>query len=202
MATKAEERREELRQTLIDIAEARITAEGMGAIKARDLAQAAGCAVGAIYNVFSDLEELVIAVNGRTFERLGAAVAASIAEATTSTPTERLIIMSRAYLQFATDHPRLWRTLFDLQMSIHSAVPGWYYAEMARLFGFIAAPLREIYPDWSEDRIDLMTRALFSSVHGIVLLGVENRISAVPQAYMQEMISLLLQHVTADQPIS
>lgn len=202
MAGKVEERREKLRKTLIDIAETRIAAEGMSAIKARDLAEAAGCAVGAIYNVFADLEELVIAVNGRTFVRLGEAVAAATAEAAEAPPTERLIVMSRAYLQFATDHPRLWRTLFDLQMSIRSAVPDWYYAEMARLFGFIAVPLREIYPDWPEDRIDLMTRALFSSVHGIVLLGVENRISAVPQAYMQDMIALLLTHATGQRTVS
>jgi AcrR family transcriptional regulator len=196
MASKAEQRRDDLRARLIDIAESRIATDGMAAIKARDLAQGAGCAVGAIYNVFADLQDLVIAVNGRTFGRLGLAVAASIADNADAPPIDRLIVMSRAYLQFATDHPRLWRTLFDLQMSVQSAVPAWYLAEMQRLFGYIAAPLGEIYPDWTPQQIDLMTRTLFSSVHGVVLLGMENRISSVPRGDMEDMIALLLTHVT------
>ncbi|MEM6342162.1 MAG: TetR/AcrR family transcriptional regulator, partial [Pseudomonadota bacterium] len=36
----------------------------------------------------------------------------------------------------------------------------------------------------------------FSSVHGIVLLGLENRISAVPEAQLEYMIALLLRSAT------
>ena len=35
-------------------------------LKARDLAAAAGCALGAIYTVFDDLDELILRVNART----------------------------------------------------------------------------------------------------------------------------------------
>lgn len=197
MAGKVEKRREELRGKLIDIAEKKIAADGIDAIKARDLAKAADCAVGAIYNVFDDLQDLIIAVNGRTFQRLGLSVAASITAAQDASPTDRLIAMSRAYLQFASEHPKLWRSLFDLKMSTDMEVPGWYLQELGRLFGFISAPLREIFPGSTETEIELMTRALFSSVHGIVLLGLENRISAVPRAQLDEMIALLLRNVTS-----
>jgi AcrR family transcriptional regulator len=202
MAGKVEKRREELRNKLIDIAEERIAAGGIDAIKARDLAKQAGCAVGAIYNVFGDLQDIVIAVNGRTFQRLGRRVAAAIDAASDASPTEQLIIISRAYLQFASDHPRLWRTLFDLQMSIESEVPAWYLQELARLFSFISAPLRQVFPEKSDHEIELLTRALFSSVHGIVLLGLENRISAVPRAQLEEMIALILRNVTREQTVS
>lgn len=46
MASKVEKQRDELRVKLIDIAESRIAAEGIAAIKARDLAKPAGCSVG------------------------------------------------------------------------------------------------------------------------------------------------------------
>ena len=129
MAGKVEKRREELRSRLIDIAERRIAAEGMGAIKARDLAREAECAVGAIYNVFDELENIVIAVNGRTFQRLGLVVASSIADGQGATPTDQLIAMSQAYLKFASDHPNLWRSLFDLKMSADAPVPEWLKEE-------------------------------------------------------------------------
>ena len=69
MPTKAEIRRKDLRDRLIDIAEQVIRKDGLGAIKARDLATQAGCALGAIYNVFDDLGDLVLEVNARTFQR-------------------------------------------------------------------------------------------------------------------------------------
>ena len=71
MARKTEERREALKEKLTDAAEEIITTKGVAEIKARDLAKMAGCSVGAIYNVYADLNDLIMAVNGRTFRRLG-----------------------------------------------------------------------------------------------------------------------------------
>lgn len=198
MAGKVEQRRTELRRKLIDIAEARIAEDGMSAIKARDLATRADCAVGAIYNVFGDLNDIIIAVNGRTFQRIGAAVAKSLEGREGEAPTDRLIAMSLAYLDFAATNPRTWRTLFDIRMSTEIAVPDWYMSELGRLFGYIAGPVSECFPDMTQDEVNLMTRALFSSVHGIVLLGLENRISGVPGDELERMIALVLTQATGN----
>ncbi|WP_306113080.1 MULTISPECIES: TetR/AcrR family transcriptional regulator [unclassified Roseovarius] len=198
MTGKVKQRRTELRQRLIDIAEARIAEDGMAAIKARDLAKRADCAVGAIYNVFGDLNDIIIAVNGRTFQRIGAAVAKSLEGREGDTPTDRLIAMSLAYLDFAAANPKTWRTLFDIRMSTEMAVPDWYMSELGRLFGYIAGPVSECFPDMSDDEVNLMTRALFSSVHGIVLLGLENRISGVPGDELERMIALVLVQATGN----
>lgn len=196
MAKAAETRRNALRATLIDLAEAEIEVHGITAIKARPLAKAAGCSVGAIYNVFGDLEDIVIAVNGRTFRKLGQFVAASLEGKTQLPPTERLVAMSFAYLDYASEHPRLWRALFDLQMSTDMDVPDWYLEELARLFSYIDGPVHECFPHMDAAQVGLMTRALFSSIHGIVLLGLENRISAVPRDQIRNMIALILRAAT------
>ena len=60
------------------------------------------------------------------------------------------------------------------------------------MFSIIAGPLSEMYPEKSAAEIDLMTRALFSSVHGIVLLGLEKRISGVPVERIEDQIEFLL----------
>lgn len=198
--TKTGARREALRASLIDHAEAIIARDGLAALKARDLAGLAGCSVGAIYNVFADLNDLVMAVNGRTFQRLGAAVSASLAGREMSAQ-DSLITMSHAYLHFAAANTKAWRALFDLEMSVETAVPAWYLAELGALFGLIAVPLRRIFPDWPAPQIDLMTRALFSSVHGIVLLGLEKRISGVPVDRIEQMIAVVLANVTDRPPL-
>ena len=68
--SKAAERRDKLRDALIDAAERTLETQGLRALRARDLAAEVGCAVGAIYNAVADLDELIYAVNARTLAAL------------------------------------------------------------------------------------------------------------------------------------
>jgi len=192
MAGKVEARRAALREKLVELAEAQIVAEGLGSLKARQLAKEAGCALGAIYNVFEDMTALVLEVNGRTFQALGVTVRASLEGAEGLDPNARLIRMSHAYLAYAADHTHLWRALFDVEMSTEAAVPQWYMQALGELFALIAQPLSELFPEMPPEELSLMTRALFSSVHGMVLLGLEQRISGVPRDQIAVMISQVL----------
>lgn len=195
MARQTESRRAALRETLIGIAERKIANDGLAALRARDLATEAGCAVGAIYNVFGDLTELVLAVNARTFHRLGADVAAALAEAPADAK-EQLVIMAQAYHRFAADNQNSWRALFDVDRAPGEAAPDWYLQEMGRLFSYISDPLSVVFPDRDAEDLALMTRALFSSVHGIVLLGLDEASAGVSANNIDRMIALVLRQVT------
>lgn len=197
LARDTEKRRAELRERLIDIAEKQVRAGGSASLRARVLAEEAGCAVGAIYNVFSDMPGLQLAVNGRTFARLGTRVTTAVAKHADEPPVERLVIMAKAYLAFAAEDPKLWRALFEVEMTAASEVPEWYLKDLSQLFAIIAGPLTEIDPYAFPDEIDMRTRALFSSVHGIVLLGLERRISGVPIHRMEAMIEYVLRNFAA-----
>jgi AcrR family transcriptional regulator len=192
MAGKVAIRQAKLREVLIDVAEAQIASGGLATLKARPVAEAAGCSLGAIYNIFDDLDALVMAVNGRTFRRLGRFVSDAVQGADARDPSAQLVTMSHGYLHFASDHTHLWRALFDLEMSVEGPVPQWYLEELGAVFGLIAAPLAQLFPDLERAELDLMVRGLFSSVHGIVLLGLEQRISAVPLDQVERMLSQII----------
>jgi AcrR family transcriptional regulator len=194
MAGKVEARRAVLRDTLIAHAETRIKADGLKNLRTRDLAKDAGCALGAIYNVFGDLNDLVLAVNARTFHRLGAAVAETLAQAPQNA-TQQLIVMSHAYHRFAAENFNAWRALFDIERPAGEAAPDWYLAEIGQLFAYIDAPLSVLFPDHDAQKRALLTKALFSSVHGIVLLGLDEASAGVPAAQLDEMISLIFNHL-------
>jgi AcrR family transcriptional regulator len=194
MAGKVEARRAVLRDTLIAHAETRIKADGLKNLRTRDLAKDAGCALGAIYNVFGDLNDLVLAVNARTFHRLGAAVAETLAQAPQNA-TQQLIVMSHAYHRFAAENFNAWRALFDIERPAGEAAPDWYLAEIGQLFAYIDAPLSVLFPDHDAQTRALLTKALFSSVHGIVLLGLDEASAGVPAAQLDEMISLIVNHL-------
>ena len=189
---KTETRRAELREALVDLAEAQIIKGGLNSIKARDLAQEAKCSVGAIYNVYSDLNDLVMAVNGRTFTRIGKEVGGAVVGHEAEAAERRLVLLAHAYLNFAAENHNLWRALFDIELPDDPNVPEWYRTELQALFRHIAHPVSQIFQDLKGRELELMVRALFSSVHGIVLLGLENRISGVPRANIESMIEAVL----------
>lgn len=193
MSPKTDKRRADLRASLIDIAETHIIAGGLGSLKARALATEAGCAVGAIYNVVGDLHDLTLMVNARTFKRMGAEIAANTHG---DTPTERLISMSHAYLDFADANQNAWRALFDLDRPEGATAPDWYLTEMGHLFAIIDGPIKDVFTEMTPDDHALMTRALFSSVHGIVTLGLDQASAGVPLPQLRRMIALVLTAIT------
>jgi AcrR family transcriptional regulator len=195
MSVKVEERRKILRETLIEAAEKRIVEGGVASVKARDLALDAGCALGAIYTVFADMNDLIMGVNFRTFRKVDEAVSGSVSGLNDAPPLERLMALSRAYMEFAREHTNLWRALFSLELSAEVNAPDWYVTALRELFTHIARPLAELFPALGARDLDLLVRGLFSSVHGIVLLGLERRISGVAPDEIEGMIYQILGRV-------
>ena len=191
----ATDRRRDLRDRLIQSAETRIATAGLAALRARDLAADAGCALGAIYTAFGDLGELVLAVNARTFDRLGAAAAQTLVAAPDD-PAGRLIAMAQGYHRFAAENHHLWHALFDIERAEGQEAPDWYRVQMDRLFALIEAPLARLAADLRPDDRRLLARALFSAVHGIVLLGLDRAQAGVPADQIDRMIALTLSRLT------
>ncbi|MFM2388653.1 MAG: hypothetical protein RLZZ437_208 [Pseudomonadota bacterium] len=190
--SKASLRRDDLRLRLIELAEAQIAAQGAASLKARELAAQAGCAVGAIYNVVDDMTALVMQVNVRTFARLGEMAVASLAGVQGAAPRDQMVALGHAYLHFAAENLHLWRALFDVT---GAEVPEWYRIALADLFGRIEGPIAALFPALERRNLDLMVRGLFSAVHGIVLLGLNNRAPSAPLTDIETMIAMVLREI-------
>jgi AcrR family transcriptional regulator len=192
MATKTAERREELRGALIDAAERTIAAGGLEALRARELAEEVGCAVGAIYNVFPNLDALIFEVNARTlraFEAFLSEANKTPARSEENSAVAELVHLALVYLEFAVEHRPRWRALFEHRMAAGSKMPEWYLGEQARLFALVEGPLRRLRPDLDGDSPMLFARTMFSGVHGIVSLGLDAKLMALPVAILQKEVS-------------
>jgi AcrR family transcriptional regulator len=193
------ERRQQLGEALIGAAERAIAAQGLAGLKARDLAQETGCAVGAIYNVFADLDELILRANLGTLARFEAVIEASGPgphAARGADPAEAaiadLIRLAEVYLQFASEHRLAWRALFDHRMAAGKSPPDWYMKEQVRLFRYIEEPLRVLQPDLGDEARGLLARSLFSAVHGIVSLGLDEKLMALPLGVLQRQVETVV----------
>ncbi|QHQ33994.1 TetR/AcrR family transcriptional regulator [Algicella marina] len=186
------DKRAATREKLVEAATKRITDDGLASLRARDLAADVGCAVGSIYTIFKDLEALVLEVNSATFRDLGAHVTAAVKAQPADAYEAQLVAMGQAYAGFARLHPNRWSAVFNVEMSNAAAVPEWYNEQVKQLFMIIAVPLAALRRDLDEADVRLLTRGLFAGVHGIVLLSVEDRISAVPTDDVPRVIELLV----------
>ena len=187
---KAVARRRKLKDALIDAAERTIEAEGLRGLKARELAYRVGCAVGAIYNVVTDLDDLIFAVNARTLEQLEKTLARGHEGAD---PVAALVQLALAYMDYAAAHAPRWRALFDHRLAEGRDVPAWYKAQLARLFVYIEEPLRKLSPRLGDERRALLARSLFSAVHGIVTIGLEEKLQSLPLAVLREQVTVMVQ---------
>lgn len=186
-----EERRERLRDELVRLAEETVAERGLPGLKARDLAARAGCAVGAIYTAFPDMDALILAVNARTLRRFEAFIARR--EGAPGEPAGRLVHLAVSYLAFAAEHPLLWRALFQHRLAEEKAPPDWYMVEQVRLFSYIEEPLAEMRPELKGRERPLLARTLFSAVHGIVSLGLDEKLGAVPEPVLRAQVETVVE---------
>lgn len=190
------ERRQTLKDTLIALAERSIESHGIAGVKARDLAAAAGCSVGAIYNVVADLDDLVLMVNERTLAAIEAELASAPKALSRKAPAQaaaqQLVHLAHCYLHYAAAHRERWRAVFDHRLPEGKVLPDWYLERQYKLFAFVEAPLRSLQPDLPKAEFALLARSLFSAVHGIVLLGLEEKIASVSVSELEDQIAVIV----------
>src|ERR1700736_3463169 len=164
---KAVARRRKLRDALIEAAERTIEAEGLRGMKARYLALRVGCAVGAIYNVFADLDDLIFAANALTLEQLEQTL--TVASGDSADPQadaiKTLVPLGLAYTDYAAAHTLRGRAMFDHRLPEGRDIPTWSRANLHRLFDYIEQPLRKLAPALNDERRALLARSMFSAVH-------------------------------------
>ena len=186
-------RREQLKEALTDAAARMIAEQGLSGLKARALADAAGCAVGAIYNVVADLDELILHANARTLAALEKALtAAATSGRGPDWAIDQLVKLALAYLEFAASHRRQWQALFDHRIARGESPPDWYQRDLERLFGYIEQPVAELLPDASPARRALLARSLFSAAHGLVALGLEEKLQFIPLPSLREQVTTIV----------
>ena len=182
--------RERLRTNTLLVARKIVSSEGLTALQARRVAQEAGCSVGTIYNLYDGLDDLVINVNAATLEDLGANLKAEMQQSAGVALSERLTGLALAYLGFALDSQPSWRAVFEHQLAKDRTVPDWYRERQAGLFAIVEDILASAVSDARERA--MAARALFSAVHGIVSLALDQKLGGFDRAATESQIRFIV----------
>jgi len=161
-----------LRESLLQAAEAVLALRGVQGTTLRDVAKTAGVSHAAPYHHFGSLNELLAAVAQRGFTQL----ADSMELAAQHTDTrERLLQIALAYVHCAQAHPAQFRLMFAPQLSHSDAYPA-LAAASERAFGVLLAAAR------AHDPVNAAELALcgWSLSHGLSNLLIDGAFDRLP----------------------
>lgn len=100
-----------LKESLLKSAMVMIDTEGLESITLREITQRLGTSRSAVYRHFASKEELILGVIERGYAHLDL-LFTPIFQDRSQSVAERFERMGRAYLEFAIEHPNLYRLLF------------------------------------------------------------------------------------------
>ncbi len=170
---------------MLAAAETCVVASGLADLGVREIAREAGCSSGMVYKLFASHDELVLAINARTLAALDEAIAAGLRGL--DGPGEALSAMADAYLDYAKANTPRCDTLFAHRMTEGTALPEWYAGLRDRMFEELAGKIDTVAPAAAAAPGDF-ARTLFSAVHGVLALGLQQKVGAVlPDTLLAEL---------------
>ncbi|HEX5957388.1 MAG TPA: TetR/AcrR family transcriptional regulator [Hyphomicrobiaceae bacterium] len=186
---------QQLRALVLDAAQEIIETQGLSGLSARESARRIGYSPGTIYNIFANLDDVVLNVEARVLdaldERLGEAQQAAGNDATENA-ADRLVRIARAYLSFAQEKPRLWNLLLEHHMPPGAELPTWYGQKLEQLTTQIELALAPHFTPGSESERQRAARALWAGVHGIASLSTADKLTVVTRETAGALIDNLV----------
>ncbi|WP_455355244.1 TetR/AcrR family transcriptional regulator [Streptomyces sp. SYSU K217416] len=157
----------DLRAACLRAARELLEADGSAGLSLRAVARRAGVSATAPYRHFADRDALVSAVAAEGYRELAGYLAK--AHPAPSTPDE-LAAVALAYVQFALEHPALFRVMFAEPCDPTSEER---VAATAAISEYVRGIVRATFPDVDPDALSTTVWAL---VHGLAFLHLDGKL--------------------------
>lgn len=180
----------DLRNALIQAGQELLSEEGVSGLELRKVARRAGVSHAAPYRHFADRNALLAAIAEEGFHRMSVQIGACVEQA----PDDPIVQLERAgyaYVAFARDNPALMREMFS-GLTIDRKVDTSLYAASKAVFWQISEIMQR-----GQERGLLVegepkeqTFIMWSMIHGLAMLVVENQIPAEYSSAIDQTVGL------------
>ncbi len=175
MARRSDHTRDELYEMALAAAREIAAKEGLRGLTARRIAGEIGYSAGTLYNVFEDLDDLILHLNGSTLDALYEALKGIRLD---DDPVIAVRALTEGYIRFVRDHPKLWSILFEHHLPDGQRHPDWHREKVLRLLALLERALAPLFSQGQEDRRHHSARVIWSSLHGMVSLEIGGKLVA------------------------
>ncbi|GHC28256.1 TetR family transcriptional regulator [Kushneria pakistanensis] len=172
MARPRQHSPEELHASVMAACDSWLKQHPIHALSLRSIARDVGCAPSTLLKLYGSFNNLLQYVNLETLDSLKAQIDTFQA----GTPDERLGALAMAYWKFAHRYPYRWQLLFDYPLAEEGELDTRQGRMIEALFLRVEATLKEVQPQMADLEASRLARTLWGSVHGLVQLGLNERL--------------------------
>ncbi len=178
MGRRSDHTRDELEQLIVGAGHTLLAEVGYQRFSAREVAKRIGYSVGTIYNVFDSLDDLMLAINGRTF----LIWAATIARALDTAGPDRIALLVASYFDFATTNRNLWMAIYDHRLPVGVPFPERYARQRGALTDILRGEIAAVLPPETRDGAPALARSLLATVHGHCVFALNGTFALLQEA--------------------
>lgn len=173
MARPRQHSPEALHASVMAACDAWLARQPIHTLSLRSIAREVGCAPSTLLKLYTSFNNLLQYVNLETLDGLRRQMEALSG---TGTPDERLGALAHGYWTFARRAPYRWQLLFDHPLAEEGELDTRQGRMIESLFVRVESTLKEIRPGMPDAEAGRLARTLWGSVHGLVQLGLNERL--------------------------
>ncbi|MFB9134739.1 TetR/AcrR family transcriptional regulator [Vibrio olivae] len=189
MARRNDHTREELIALTLNTVKTFLNSHSYHELSLRKVANMIGYVPSTLVNVFGNYNLLLLHVVAQTVDEL--AKEAQKVTSKQTDPSVALYELAYCYHDFAKNHPYRWQLIFEHNMN-GDQLPEWQANRIENMTNMLEGLLRMLGPSHSEQEVLKASRVLWSGVHGITLLSVDDKFFAAEPINGKELIENLL----------
>lgn len=164
---------EQLSNMILSAAKELLDEEGFQCISTRKIASRIGYSVGTLYNVFQNLDDIYIHLNGRTLDEL----IKTMDDALANKAFTQIKSISYAYIRFSVDHFNAWSLLFEYRFPDGLVTPKWYNEKIERLYSTVGKAVGHALRIDDPQALKGYITVLWAGIHGICVLSTKGKLS-------------------------
>lgn len=160
---------------------------GLRGLSTRQIANKMGYTPGTLYQVFADLDDLILQLNASTLEELYI----RCREVDFSGSPEAILReLASTYMEFVSAAPRLWNALFEHSLPDRKELPSWYRDQVQKLLSLAEEALIPLFPN-KPDRRHHEAYVLWGGLYGLSSLAGAGKLTVAddPKALVDSLVS-------------
>jgi len=189
MARRNDHTREELVSLTLKTVKEFLGSHSYHELSLRKIATMIGYVPSTLVNVFGNYNLLLLHVVAQTLDELSSEAKAVVSQC--KDPEQALYQLAYCYHDFAQKNPYRWQLIFEHNMN-GEVLPEWQAERIDTMTSMLEGLLKVIAPQRSDSEILRTSRVLWSGVHGITLLSVDDKFFAAEPIDGKALIEDLL----------
>lgn len=183
MARRSDNTREEIKKMAVQAGLEILAESGLGGLSARKIADRIGYTVGTLYNVFDDIEDIVLYINAETVQEMHEKLATIASRKKNA--RQRVLDFAHCYGDYALTNAVRWSLLHTHPRS--TPLPGWFHASIQKIFALVEEPLSEL-THGSRKATQTAAKVLWAGLHGLCALSINQKLERLEAAPLRALI--------------